>query len=113
MPMRPPVHRPPGMRTDIERKRAYDNHRESSHKRGYGKRWQAARKGWIAKNPLCVMCLTEGRTTAAAEVDHIIPHRGDMKLFWDRKNWQSLCKTHHSRKTATEDSTFARPRGAT
>lgn len=24
-------------------------------------------------------------------VDHIIPHKGDMTLFWDPDNWQSLC----------------------
>jgi 5-methylcytosine-specific restriction protein A len=28
-------------------------------------------------------------------VDHIIPHKGDMKLFWDTKNWSALCKWHH------------------
>lgn len=28
-------------------------------------------------------------------VDHIDPHRGDMKKFWDSANWQSLCKTCH------------------
>jgi hypothetical protein len=32
---------------------------------------------------------------AAVVVDHIVPHRGDMKLFWDSGNWQSLCKTCH------------------
>lgn len=35
-------------------------------------------------------------------VDHIIPHRGDKKLFWDERNWQGLCKKHHDRKTAKE-----------
>lgn len=25
-------------------------------------------------------------------VDHIIPHRGDQKLFWDTTNWQSACE---------------------
>ena len=32
-------------------------------------------------------------------VDHIIPHRGDPELFWDRSNWQALCKNCHDRKT--------------
>ena len=36
-------------------------------------------------------------------VDHIIPHRGDQKLFWDRSNWQPLCEHHHNVKTMTED----------
>ena len=38
----------------------------------------------------------------AKEVDHIIPHRGDMQLFWDVANWQGLCKSCHSKKTAQE-----------
>jgi 5-methylcytosine-specific restriction endonuclease McrA len=29
-------------------------------------------------------------------VDHIQPHRGDQRLFWDRRNWQPLCRTCHS-----------------
>lgn len=40
---------------------------------------------------------------AATVVDHIIPHRGDQKLFWDRSNWQALCKSCHDSKTMTED----------
>ena len=39
------------------------------------------------------------------DVDHIIPHRGDQKLFWDKSNWQALCHRHHSMKTRREDQT--------
>ena len=49
------------------------------------------------------MCMKEGRYRKATVVDHVVPHRGDIKLFWDRDNWQSLCKEHHDRKTLTED----------
>jgi len=42
----------------------------------------------------------------AVVVDHKIPHRGDMNLFWDRSNWQSMAKTCHDKKTATEDGGF-------
>jgi 5-methylcytosine-specific restriction protein A len=38
-------------------------------------------------------CYDEGRTTAAYQVDHVVPHRGDQLLFWDRSNWQSLCRS--------------------
>lgn len=24
-------------------------------------------------------------------VDHVIPHLGDMQIFWKRDDWQSLC----------------------
>ena len=45
----------------------------------------------------------EGHITMATVVDHIKPHRGDHKLFWDRSNWQPLCEHHHNVKTMTED----------
>jgi hypothetical protein len=37
-----------------------------------------------------------GLNKPAKVVDHIVPHRGDMSLFWDRANWQSLCANCHS-----------------
>lgn len=54
-------------------------------------------------------CQKRGLIVPAEVVDHIVPHRlteakrsGDkeaikkaQKLFWDRKNWQRLCKLCH------------------
>ena len=54
-------------------------------------------------HPLCAECRKQGRYTKATVVDHIVPHRGDQKLFWDRSNWQPLCKACHDRKTWRED----------
>ena len=71
--------------------------------RGYGRAWQKARKRYLAAHPLCVECQKEGHYTMATDVDHIIPHRGDQKLFWDETNWQPLCHRHHSIKTRAED----------
>jgi len=70
--------------------------KRSSTQRGYDYRWQQERKRYLDANPLCVMCQAEGRVEAATVVDHRVPHRGDMVLFWDRTNWDSLCTTHHN-----------------
>ena len=67
----------------------------SSTQRGYGYAWQQARLVHLSAHPLCAYCERDDRVTAASVVDHIIPHRGDMKLFWDRSNWQSLCRPCH------------------
>lgn len=67
----------------------------SSTKRGYGYAWQKARAGHLRSHPLCVYCERDGRVTEATVVDHRIPHQGDQTLFWDKTNWQSLCKPHH------------------
>jgi len=60
------------------------------------------RKDHLAAYPWCVDCLEIGEQTAATEVDHVKPHRGDRKLFFDPSNLASRCKHHHSRKTAQE-----------
>lgn len=71
--------------------------------RGYGGRWQRERLAFLAQHPLCTMCEHEGRVVAATVVDHIIPHKGDYKLMWDRSNWQSLCEQHHNRDKQSQD----------
>lgn len=82
------------------------DNRPSAAARGYGHRWRRARKAYLKARPLCVQCRFEDMVTQATVVDHIMPHKGDMKKFWDRSNWQGLCKCHHDIKTATEDGGF-------
>ena len=69
--------------------------------RGYNARWWRARIDFLQKHPLCAECQREGKLTPATVVDHIIPHRGDQRLFWDEKNWQPLCKDCHDKKTGS------------
>ena len=73
--------------------------------RGYGAAWQRARLRFLNAHPLCVMCaaLVPPRVEVATVVDHKTPHRGDMTLFWDEKNWQSLCATHHNSDAQARD----------
>jgi 5-methylcytosine-specific restriction protein A len=93
-------------------KYSYDRCRPSASARGYDSKWNKARKTFLAAHPFCKTCLEEqGIHTPAEVVDHIIPHKGDKKLFWDRKNWQPLCKCCHDRKTVREDGGFGRGRG--
>ena len=102
----------PGCQT-LTRARYCDEHKKQVTKeqnlkssRLYTYQWRKASKQFLKEHPLCVHCQKEGRLTPATEVDHIIPHGGNRKLFWDRKNWQPLCKSCHSKKTAEEDGGF-------
>jgi len=81
---------------------AYDRDRPNAAGRGYDRRWRTARLLYLAYHPVCVLCQEQGRATAAVVVDHIVPHHGDMSLFWDESNWQSLCIPCHTRKTGAE-----------
>lgn len=71
--------------------------RKTSSQRGYGSKWQAARASFLAANPECVLCRRIGISTRADVVDHVVPHKGNAKLFWDRNNWQPLCRACHDR----------------
>lgn len=94
---------PYGQKYCDEHKPLHTKDRDYSCERGYGYKWQQARKKFLKAHPICVRCYAEGKITEATVVDHIIPHRGDMKLFWDKSNWQPLCEHHHNVKTKTED----------
>ncbi len=94
---------PYGTRYCEEHRPLHVRDRKTAVERGYGYRWQKARAAYLCAHPLCVRCRAEGKLVPATVVDHIIPHRGDKKLFWDTTNWQALCKRCHDRKTMTED----------
>lgn len=75
-----------------ERGARHDATRPTASQRGYNGAWRKARKEWLAHHPACTMCNAQATT-----VDHIIPHKGDDRLFWDKTNWQSLCTPCHNR----------------
>lgn len=74
--------------------------------RGYNARWRKERRLYLQSHWYCAECLKQDppRYTRATVVDHVVPHRGDQKLFWDQNNWQPLCKPCHDKKTGNEDS---------
>jgi len=91
---------------DRKRRIISDKSRRSAKERGYTFSWHKIRTLYLQANPLCALCEKRGRLTPATCVDHIIPHRGDDALMWDEENFQSLCQSCHSRKTAKEDGGF-------
>jgi 5-methylcytosine-specific restriction protein A len=85
----------------------HDAKRGSARERGYNTRWEKARKTYLMRNPLCVMCKREGKVVPATVVDHIVRHQGDQGLFWNTDNWQSLCAhCHNSTKQRQERGRF-------
>ncbi|OKO88056.1 HNH endonuclease [Bradyrhizobium sp. NAS80.1] len=86
----------------IKRKAETDRLRPNANDRGYDSKWRRESKEFLARpeNRFCAC----GCGRIADCVDHKIPHRGDMKLFWDRKNWSPLASSpcHTSRKQRQE-----------
>ncbi len=93
-----------------EAKQVQDRQRGTASNRGYGARWQKARKQYLKAHPLCECedCKENKLIKVATVVDHIIPHKGNMTLFWDRTNWQTMTKTCHDRKTAKYDGAWGK-----
>ncbi|HYN08498.1 MAG TPA: hypothetical protein VES67_14030 [Vicinamibacterales bacterium] len=94
-----------------EHARAKDRERGNFRERGYDARWDRRSRRFLRKYPLCGMrpgglqpvmsrCFDEERTTAAYQTDHVVPHRGDQRLFDDEQgNWQALCRECGARKS--------------
>jgi 5-methylcytosine-specific restriction endonuclease McrA len=100
-----------GERCPCQRKRqaesraAFDRKRPSASERGYDSRWAKARATYLAKHPICSR---EGCNEAATHLDHVIAHRGDQKLFWDKNNWAGLCAFHHNSIKQTEEKAISK-----
>lgn len=56
--------------------------------------WRKLRKDFLIEFPYCVKCGNKANT-----VDHILDHKGNESLFWNKKNLQSMCSSCHSIKT--------------
>ena len=85
-----------------EPRKAWQPTRPDRDKRKRGRPQQRERLRILADEPLCRPCLAEGRTTASAQVDHIIPlSQGGSD---DRDNKQGICLPCHRKKTALESS---------
>lgn len=87
----------------VKPKTEYESKRPNANRRGYTYKWNQYSKAYLLHHPLCVECLKNGDLTPSEVVDHIKDHRGDKRLFWDKKNHQALCKRCHDKKTATTE----------
>lgn len=104
MPRRIPTHKPRHA-PQSDRERSRERRVNEVAQRLYQTRqWKRLRLQVLAEHPLCVMCLDrDKRVVPATVVDHIIPHGGDLSLFWDMDNLQSLCASCHSGRKRREE----------
>jgi 5-methylcytosine-specific restriction enzyme A len=66
-------------------------------------RWVRLRRAHLNAEPLCRMCKAQGYVTLGNVSDHIEAHKGDLSLFFDGANLQTLCKGHHDSTKAREE----------
>jgi 5-methylcytosine-specific restriction protein A len=102
-----PLYRPPGWRTEAQRRTAYDRDRMRNGGDVYNNtRWRKLRAAYLATHPICEC----GCGWPATVVDHRTPHHGDDALMWSWDNLQAMTKACHDRKTATVDGGFGNRR---
>lgn len=95
----------PGGYCDAHRPRPAERSREAQ---GWRRLYQTdlwkdvLRPAQLLREPFCRECARRGLRVPATDVDHIRDHKGDMALFADAENLESLCHSCHSRKTARE-----------
>ena len=106
----PNVHTNPGGRCSDHLKPTNRPDIASRHERGYTNAWARASKAYLRQNPWCVCdeCRVSAKPRPADCVDHIKAHKGDMRLFWDKRNWRSMNSSCHGVKTVAEDGGFGR-----
>lgn len=97
MPIRRPLHKPAGQRTKRDRDRDHDARRRTTQP------WRALyrTKQWQRLRMECLTaalfrCATPGCRNEANTADHIVPHKGEEKLFFEPANLQALCASCHS-----------------
>ena len=79
----------------VQQKQKKEYYRIPSAPEYHTERWKRASRVFRCEHPLCAMCEKEGVIYPAEVTDHIIPFPV-CKDFFDRSNWQSLCKRHNA-----------------
>ena len=64
--------------------------------------WKSLRTAQLDREPLCRVCLREGRVVIGVHVDHVDGNQDNN----DFANLQTLCASCHSRKHASEENRF-------
>lgn len=108
-----------GYATRIEAERGRDRERASGDnlRRLYNtKRWRdlrqviLARDGWQCRQT-GVLLMGPVNAPNSPVIDHIIPHRGDLALFWDAGNLQAVAKAWHDSEKQRQEHAEARRGG--
>lgn len=61
------------------------------------KLWDRLRREQLRRYPMCQCPHCKGMRYVATVVDHVIPHCGDPKLFYNARNLQSMAKSCHDK----------------
>lgn len=64
--------------------------------------WRLRRQTQLDAEPWCCECAKRGKRVVATVADHITPHKGNERLFFEG-DLASLCAHHHNSKKQSEE----------
>jgi 5-methylcytosine-specific restriction protein A len=104
VPSRVPSFRPPAFGPALDRHRAYNRDgRDPTLLKLYSKApWKKFRAAIRRERVLCERCNAAGRVEEGREVHHKVDPRERPDLICSRENVELLCKSCHSRETASK-----------
>jgi 5-methylcytosine-specific restriction protein A len=88
-------------RKEAEAQRTRRRDQEDAGRKLYNTRaWKALRREVLERDAYTcqktgVICLGQHPAPNSPVADHIVPHRGDPALFWDKSNIQTVSKAYH------------------
>lgn len=91
----------PKSRTPKPKQRQSISRQQCQHLYG-SNRWKTYSLNFRREHPLCESCEAKGIATPSTLVDHVVPHRGDVQLFWDPANHSAKCDACHAKKSGQE-----------
>lgn len=87
--------------------------KDRANKKGFKEKvWKAAGAEYLVQFPFCGECGRRGYVSPAVVVIHKINPMSDRVLFWDKRNWFSVCGPCHARLTSNELVLVLEPIGA-
>ena len=94
MPDKIPSYRPP---VSGNTRASYEKSPERAERNAFywSVRWRKLSASVRKAEPLCRLCVAEGRTEIAVCVDHIEPRDQRPDLAFERSNLRPLCQRHH------------------
>lgn len=87
------------------RNRRWRQHQDKTAARGYGAAHRRWGKAVLKRDPLCIDCLAEGRSTPVTDADHIDGDPFNRQL----DNGRGLCRKCHNRRTHGSQTQGERP----
>lgn len=90
-------HKPAERADRLAGQRDYNQRRSDSDSLYGTQRWRKLSVAFKRRHPCCSECERNGLTRPTEIVDHIVPAKEDLSLFWDWKNLRALCHDCHNK----------------